>query len=90
MNVTKKAIFIEFRFGNFQALKLSYFSDCQTPSTILLPKSMQSARRFIKLIGNQEVPNMMTIPMSILLVLFVLASSSSLLIADLKKYFHPE
>ena len=52
-------------------------------SSNLLPKSMQSARRFIKLIGNQEVPNMMTIPINIRFVLLVLASSSNLLIADL-------
>ena len=50
---------------------------------ISLPRSIQSARRLIRLIGNQQVPNITTIAMSILLVLLVLASSSCLFFADL-------
>ena len=50
---------------------------------IFLPKSIQSASRLIRLMGNQQVPNITTIAMSILLVLLVLASSSCLFLADL-------
>lgn len=49
----------------------------------ILPKSKQSDKRLIRFMGNQQVPKMTTMPISIRFVLFVRASSSNLFFADL-------